>query len=98
MNVRNTKYPDNLLSEIGIGVNESTTRNLKTVLDELDTDKRRLIDMRYKYRMSYVEMSNVIGESKELLRAKTEHLLLKLMDKRNLIKYGIPQQKEEHIK
>ena len=97
MNVRNTKYPDNLLGELGIGVNESTTRNLNTVLDELDTDKRRLIDMRYKYRMSYVEMSNVLGESKELLRSKTEHLLLKLMDKRNLIKYGIPQQKE-HIK
>lgn len=88
MNVHNTKYPDNILGELGLAVNENTERDLETALDELGEDKRRLIEMRYKYRMSYVEIGNVTGCSKQTARNRTEHIILDLWDMRNNVRFG----------
>ena len=88
MNVHNTKYPDNILGEIGLEVNEATVKDLEKALDELGEDKRRLIEMRYKYRMSYIEIGNVIECSKQTARNRAEHIILELLDRRNKVRFG----------
>ena len=60
--VEGTVWPDNLLSELCIkDVNESTVKNLNTLMEEeLSAEQKRIVEMRYKYKMTFVNIAQVI--------------------------------------
>ena len=91
VSVKDTIYPDNLLAELCIkDVNDSTKKNLQLLMyEELSTEETRAIEMRYKYKMLFNEIANVIGCSKAGARGKVERAVLKLMDKKDMIRYGV---------
>ncbi len=82
MDVRNTKYPDNLLRELGITeVTEKRKSDLEKALSMLDENSRNLLKMRYEQRMKYTQMKNVLNCSSQVARSKTEKALIKFMSR-----------------